>query len=228
LATWSDDLKRLTQKDIDDGLLKELEEMGPSAANEIAALNQLTGAQLDQYVALWKKKNELARTQATKELEPLREDTNKQIDQLRIDTAKKLDEYKAEWAKKISEIRVGTSDEMVGLTTDMNKIGADAIKGLQKGLADQEGPLYDQVKAIADGIAATIKKTLKIKSPSRVMMGLGKFAGEGLANGLISTSKTVAQKSKELASSAVSSINDFLSTFQQPNFDNEIHLRVWG
>jgi hypothetical protein len=58
------------------------------------------------------------------------------------------------------------------------------------------------------------------------MEGLGRFAGQGLAEGLIKSSATVAQKSKELALTAVDSINRFISTFQQPTFDNEIHLKA--
>jgi hypothetical protein len=221
-ATWGDDIKRLAQKGIDEGLLKELEDMGPSAAIEIAALNELTSSQLDQYVELWRKKNELARTQATKELEPLREDTNRNIDNLRKDTEKKLDEYKSEWLKKISEIRDGTTDNFVGLNDDMNVIGERAIKGLMDGMSDMESPLYSKVRDIAKSIEKTIKETLGIDSATGKMSS----AGQNLLDGVMKAPSMVVDKSKALASKAIDSINDFISTYQEPNFDNEIQFKA--
>ncbi len=225
-ATWSDDIQRLAQKGIDEGLLKELEAMGPSAALEIAALNDLTSSQLDQYVELWRRKNELARTQASKELEPLREETNRNIEALRKDTEKQLEAYRAEWVKKVAEIRVGTKEGFVGLTDDMNTIGSNAIEGLMEGMSDKESPLYSKVREIAKGIEQAIKETLKIQSPSRVMMGLGEFAGEGLAVGLSKASGVVGERSKSLALKARDSINKFLSRLQIPDFDNNIHFKA--
>lgn len=226
MATWSDDIQRLAQKGIDEGLLKELEDMGPSAAIEISALNNLTSAQLDDYVALWKRKNELARNQATQELAPLREETNQTIEKLKTDTEAKLEEYKKEWIKKIGEIRSGTKDEFVGLNDDMNVIGENAIEGLIEGMSDKESPLYSKAKEMALSIQQAIKDALDIHSPSRVMMSLGQFAGDGLANGLQNTTGSVIKKSKELASKAVNSINDFISKFQEPSFDNQIYLKA--
>lgn len=226
LATWSDDIQRLAQKGIDKGLLSELEEMGPSSALEIAALNDLTAAQLDQYVELWKKKSELATTQATVELRSLREDTNNNIAKLKTETELQLDEYKKVWVKKITEIRVGTSTGFVGLTDDMKSIGTNVIKGLMTGLSDSESPLYTKVQDIAKGIEKTIKETLKIKSPSRLMMPLGKFTGEGLAIGLTQSAGMVGSKAKDLALTARDSINKFLSTYEMPDFDNVLRFKA--
>jgi phage-related protein len=50
-AQWADNIKSLSAKGIDQGLLKELQDMGPQAADQIAALNTLSAPQLDQYVA---------------------------------------------------------------------------------------------------------------------------------------------------------------------------------
>ena len=66
--------------------------MGPKAAAEIAALNGLTDEQLNEYVELWKYKNELARKQAIDELEGLRYDTIKQIESLHKESESQLDD----------------------------------------------------------------------------------------------------------------------------------------
>jgi len=79
LQNWSSNLEKLAKKGIDEGLLAELEKMGPGANAEIEALSKMSASELTKYAALWQQKHELARTQAAKELEGLREDTDEQI-----------------------------------------------------------------------------------------------------------------------------------------------------
>ncbi len=82
MEEWSDDLQSLAKKGIDEGLLNELQKMGPSAYAEIDALNSMTESELTTYENLWKEKNQLAREQAIYELQGLRSDTNTEIENL--------------------------------------------------------------------------------------------------------------------------------------------------
>lgn len=88
---WQASLAQLSGRGISEGLLKELQELGPKSAGEIAALNSLTDEQLMQYEALWKEKSALARQQAIAELEGMRLDTAEQIAQLREEAKAQLD-----------------------------------------------------------------------------------------------------------------------------------------
>lgn len=65
--------------------------------------------------------------------------------------------------------------------------GIDSAKGLIKGLQSQEKALQAQAKKIADTITKTVRKTLGIKSPSRVLMKDGRWSGLGYAKGIDST-----------------------------------------
>lgn len=77
--------------------------------------------------------------------------------------------------------------------------GVDAAKGVVKGLQSQEKYLKSVAVKIADVISSTIKKRLKIHSPSRVMMNLMAYVGSGLVNGLIAAKSVVANASTKLS-----------------------------
>lgn len=225
-AQWTRNLDKLAKKGIDPMLLEELRKMGPQAANQIAALTTLTDSELKDYSNTWKLKNQLAREEAVDELKGLKDDTVNKISELRKETAKELETYKIEWINKIREIRFGTSNEFVGINTSMTQIGKDVIKGLMDGMKSMEGPLKTEAKKIADTVSTTIKNALKIKSPSRVTMGLGKYVGEGLAIGISKNVGQVADSAKSLALTAKDSLNNFLEGFKLPDGGNELHFKA--
>ncbi|MBZ6290426.1 peptidoglycan DD-metalloendopeptidase family protein [Streptomyces olivaceus] len=66
----------------------------------------------------------------------------------------------------------------------MYDAGADSGKGYLTGLASQQKAIEAQMAKMAKAIQASIKKALKIKSPSRVLEALGRFTGLGYARGV--------------------------------------------
>lgn len=64
------------------------------------------------------------------------------------------------------------------------KAGVDAAKGILQGLKDQKKDLEKQMRDLGKAMVSEIKKELKIKSPSRVLMRVGHWTTQGLANGL--------------------------------------------
>jgi hypothetical protein len=58
------------------------------------------------------------------------------------------------------------------------------ISGLAGGIASGAGIVYDAIKTLASGAIGTLKSALGIASPSKVMIGMGKFTGAGMAEGL--------------------------------------------
>ncbi|OES45227.1 hypothetical protein [Domibacillus iocasae] len=102
---WQTNLSTLAQKGVDQGFIAELRKMGPSAAGEIAALTQMSDKGLNEYVAMWKEKHQLARTAATTELEKLRQETVAKVQGLK-DSLKPLGvavyEFKNVWASALA------------------------------------------------------------------------------------------------------------------------------
>ncbi|WP_342550466.1 hypothetical protein MKX57_17385 [Lysinibacillus sp. FSL M8-0216] len=179
---WAANLQALGAKGIDQGLLSELQALGPSASAEIAALNTLSATQLAEYVALWQEKSNLARSQAELELTGMKEDTAKKIEELTAETATQLDTYKTEWANKIKEVRTGTVNQFNAMVATMPQIGRNVIKGMQQGLSELTPDLLAQAQSIAESIKATIQGALDIHSPSRWGK---KMIGHNLVKGII-------------------------------------------
>ncbi|OXS66077.1 hypothetical protein B1B04_24325 [Lysinibacillus sp. KCTC 33748] len=204
---WQDEFAKLSGRNIDDGLLKELSDLGVKALPELVALNSMTDEQLTQYSALYQEKAALARQQAEKELVGMKEDTDKQILALREVASKQLDKLKTEWSLKIKELTSTTASEL----SSLQQIGIDAGQGLLNGLASMEGPLISKAQQIANAISSTIQQALDIHSPSRVMKGFGVNIGQGLIVGMDEMINKVSQSSQRL-SNAVSNVHGSIAS----------------
>mgnify|MGYP001182210586 FL=1 len=86
------------------------------------------------------------------------------------------------------------------------EIGKDIINGLIKGLTSLASSVWQKAQEIADGVKRRIKEALKIGSPSKIMIEMGEFTGEGLAIGLDRTVRDVMRKAQSLAQAAVPEI----------------------
>ncbi|MGP3752208.1 hypothetical protein [Streptomyces sp. IBSNAI001] len=81
--------------------------------------------------------------------------------------------------------------------------GVKAAQGLVDGLKKQQKNIEKQMTSIANAMVKAIKKALKIKSPSRVFMGLGEMTGAGLREGMLRSRTAVAAASSSMAAAAV-------------------------
>lgn len=112
---WQDILGQLSARGVDADLISELQEMGPSAIEEIRALNSMSDDELEKYVSLWSVKHAQAREQATSELEGLRVETQEQIAQLRADAEAELEEYRITWQEELSQLEEDTANQLASL-----------------------------------------------------------------------------------------------------------------
>lgn len=112
---WTSNINDLAEKGVDEALMEELREMGPSSAAEIAALNSMTDSELDEYVELWRRKHELAKDQATLELEGMREETLDTIAQLKEDAEIELEEYRDTWREQMDALNEDTDNQLKDL-----------------------------------------------------------------------------------------------------------------
>lgn len=56
---WKTEIVKLAKRNIDIGLLKEFNSLGPKCLNEVIALNSLTDEEFDKYCELYRKKERL-------------------------------------------------------------------------------------------------------------------------------------------------------------------------
>ena len=94
-------------------------------------------------------------------------------------------------------------DWIRGLPETLKNLGRDMIQGLVDGIRNMIGKVGDAVKSIADKVTGGLKNLLGISSPSRVLMQLGEYTGEGFVSGLEKTVDAVRRKAAEMAAAAV-------------------------
>lgn len=96
-------------------------------------------------------------------------------------------------------------NQVIGFLQGINlfEIGKNIIEGLINGVGSMATAVVDKVKGIASSITDTVTDFLGIHSPSRVMMELGFYTGEGLAQGIEGTEQRVGQVSGQVASESI-------------------------
>ena len=99
--------------------------------------------------------------------------------------------------------------------------GSQAGKGFLKGLEAQQKSIEDSMSKLAKAIQASIKKALKIKSPSRVMAELGEFTVAGFAQGMGAATPQAAAAASQMAA-AVRSTTAATTTRMETNTTNTV------
>jgi chemotaxis regulatin CheY-phosphate phosphatase CheZ len=187
LADWADDLGTLGKKGVDEGLLKELEKMGPGASAEIKALTEMSDKDLTKYQELWKEKHKLARTQSLVELGTFVEHSGDKIDELN-EQLRKLD-----------------------LTSgaEFNRSAKNAIDGT---IAGYEEKLPEVVNTIENITQASVN-TFNEGQPKYQEVGVALI--KAVIRGFNDRRPELLNTAKTLTSNALGEISAFLDRFYQ-------------
>jgi TP901 family phage tail tape measure protein len=90
---------------------------------------------------------------------------------------------------------------------DMFLIGRNLIDALIRGVGSMAGVLKNAVRGIGTSIFNTLSKLWKISSPSKVFMGIGEDAMEGLALGLAGSERMLRNMTTGIGQTALPSID---------------------
>lgn len=77
-----------------------------------------------------------------------------------------------------------TSAKAAELPGKMLEVGTNLVKGLWQGITNAKDWVMGKIGGFMDGIVAGVKKSFKVKSPSRVFMEIGNYLDEGLVKGI--------------------------------------------
>ena len=101
--------------------------------------------------------------------------------------------------------------------------GKDLVSGFKKGITEKASEVAKAAKDVVSKAIDAAKKALKINSPSRVFMEIGRYTDEGLIVGLERYSSNVAKTATEVANKVVdnfgkplSKMNDLLDINAKP------------
>lgn len=182
LNEWSQLLVNLEKRGISQGLLEELQNMGVESLADIRLLNSMTDEELNKYVALWGQKQSAALKQSLKEVD--KQEYLNQIKGLINEAGNTLDELETEYKNSLKELGVETADTSV-------QIGQDLINGITNGINSKYPEMKKALKDMCKKMTTTVKKTLKIASPSKVFAELGGYTAEGFGVGFTDEMRTV-------------------------------------
>lgn len=174
MKQYNSALDSLKKKGVAQGLLEELQEAGVDSLADIKLLNSMTDTELNKYVSLWKEKQQLATKEAVREI-----DKTTYINQIKAlvnNAGNELDKLEQTYKKDLKKLGIGVKDTS-------KQIGQNIVNGLKKGMKSKYPDFLKYVQKEFDKITVTAKKTLKIKSPSRVFAEIGKFTAQGLQVG---------------------------------------------
>ena len=188
---WSENIQALAARGVDEGLIAELREMGPKAGPEIAALNTLTDEQLQEYVALWRQKNEQARREAVDQLQQQRVEMEQKLVEIRQAAREQLEIYRAEWERKNAEIRKNAEEEMKRIEERFQSIakagtkyGVELMNNFTAGIQSRADRLRSVLEEMATMVDSYMPHSPAKVGPLRRLNEWGPALVKGLADGI--------------------------------------------
>lgn len=107
-------------------------------------------------------------------------------------------------AKKMADKMI---EKIKSVKKDAKKAGVDLTAGTTEGIENGQGGTYNAVQRYANSIISTLKKTLKIHSPSKITEGLGLFFTKGFDEGLDDGKSDTLKGVKEYGEDIIDQLN---------------------
>lgn len=166
-SEWSNDFEKLGT----DGSTGYAEGFEESASKAIEAANKMISSVLDEMAT---EQDSHSPSKKTKELgKDAVDGYNLGITDNTDSTLEIIDGFIDKALEKFSTI-----------TSSVESIGVNTIKGLIDGMSSIEDDLYRKAEDIADNVTKTMQTALDIHSPSKVMFELGGYTMEGFKDGM--------------------------------------------
>ncbi|MBC1801127.1 phage tail tape measure protein [Listeria booriae] len=177
-------MDKLKKRKVNQGLIDELRDQGVGATGQISAIANMSDAQLKAYQTEWSKKHKNANSMGLAASAGDKAIMSKTIADATNKAKADLAAAKNTWLKEL--------DKAKQFTTVGSTLGTQTVAGIISGFKKMNGPLQKESSAIGKTIETSIKKQLKIHSPSRVMEDeVGAQVINGAAGGMYSNMKVL-------------------------------------
>ncbi|PXD11342.1 phage tail tape measure protein [Listeria monocytogenes] len=177
-------LDKMKKRGVSKGLIDEIRNMGVSATGQAKAIAGMSDTQLKQYQAEWSKKHANANKLGLDASINDKVAMDKAVKAANDKAKKDLANANASWLKEL--------DKAKEYRTAGSKLGVQTVAGIIQGFKQMNGPLEKQADQLAKTIESTIKKRLKIHSPSRLMSDeVGEQVPAGIGVGMLKNLNTI-------------------------------------
>lgn len=183
IEKYRSSLESLREKGVSGSLFEELVGMGPDAANEIAALNKLTAAQLDKYIAMYEEKKTAA-AEIAKAFYGVGTEMTENLQEVGTEgLSVSMEEQEAVVIESTQLLAEAAKEELAKYESDFEDIGSQLMAGVAEGVREGQSGV---VNAIASALRAAVRaarKEMDINSPSGVFAEIGGYMAAGLDEG---------------------------------------------
>ncbi|HAB7110474.1 TPA_asm: phage tail tape measure protein [Listeria monocytogenes] len=184
-------LDKMKKRGVSKGIIDEIRNMGVSATGQAKAIAGMSDTQLKQYQAEWSKKHANANKLGLDASVNDKVAMDKAVKAANDKAKKDLANANASWLKEL--------DKAKEYRTAGSKLGVQTVAGIIQGFKQMNGPLEKQADQLAKTIESTIKKRLKIHSPSRLMSDeVGAQVPAGVGVGMLDNLGTIHTASKKM------------------------------
>lgn len=155
LVDWAAEMEKLEERIDNESLISELQKLGPNAAADLAVLNQMTDAQLSEYVALWQSKTDICSMLATDEMSGLKDETLAIVDELIADSDVKLLELEDTFVTSMQQLAQEAVNEIGSLPVEFRRLGIEIGDALANGISSCASAVRAAAAALADAALGT-------------------------------------------------------------------------
>lgn len=191
-----------------DESIRYAEEMHEKVVEEAQAQARDHAKEVDWETGEIKSKWEVFKDDTLKVWDDMREGAGRKLDGQLDDVRLGFLRMKIAIGEKMGEIKTKVSEKWDDVADyfgkiDLKEIGQNIIQGLIDGLNEKWESLKTKAAEIGTSIKDSISGVLNIQSPSRVMMQLGEYTGEGMAIGLQNSLANIKRQAAAMAVAAI-------------------------
>jgi hypothetical protein len=176
-SAWADNMGRLAQKGVSEGVLQELSKMGPEGGQLVADLTTASDEELAKMEQAFKLKSEGAASNLETEFGQL----------------------SSKVTNTVGPAVTAAENALSGLEGAMSAAGQDGANGLVAGLRTSIERARNAGAAAGNAYNSGFRGAMDIHSPSRVMRKSGQFAVDGLVIGLADRAQDVQDEARKIA-----------------------------
>ena len=177
VTAWEENINLLMNRGINTDMLQALIDAGPSSANAVATLANMSADEFAKANSLWQEKLD--------------------IKGFSNEAGKNLQD-------NLTTTISGVTPEIVEA---FQKSGSDSWAGFVKGLNEQKDEADKAAKELSDSVIDTSRSEFDSHSPSRVMQGIGGDAVDGLVLGIVNGQPQAQNASTQLVHSIIEAVS---------------------
>lgn len=201
ISSWSDNLKELAERGIDQGLLQHLADMGPKGAGYVATFTEMTNAELERANDLFKE-SVILPDETVAEIAEAYVLAGEQAGEGLCEGLSGSEEEAKEAGMGVAKAALKGAREGFdehSPSKEMQTVGEYAIDGLDLAFTDGEKRLENTLSNLAKKIVETTKKGLS----ESIFCTIGKQIPEGLTKGIESGKSKVVQAIIDMCTAGV-------------------------